>query len=208
MRLQGIYQGQLDKGEPHGKGRFDVDGRSADPKFGPQYMHGDKCLFSGIWRDGSFIGFCADHPGREHDGSSSCRAVRYADEVGDRSRCAGEVAAGRHRDGVDRHRQPAASRARAVQGIVRRERAACAPIAAPRPAVTDVVGGQVHAMFADLPVLMPRSRSSALCARSASARSAAPRCCRMCRRSTNKESRTSTPTTGMRCSRRRKRQRQ
>ena len=30
------------------------------------------------------------------------------------------------------------------------------------PAVTDVVGGQVHAMFADLPVLMPQIRGGTL----------------------------------------------
>jgi tripartite-type tricarboxylate transporter receptor subunit TctC len=74
------------------------------------------------------------------------------------------------------------------------------------PAVTDVVGGQVHAMFADLPVLMPQIRA-ARCARSASARSGAPRCCRTCRRSTSKASRTSTPTIGTPCSRRQRRRR-
>ena len=49
---------------------------------------------------------------------------RHADQIGERAGRAGEVAPRRHRDGVDRRRQSAASRARTDQGRVRRERAA------------------------------------------------------------------------------------
>ena len=64
-----------------------------------------------------------------------------------------------------------------------------------------LLGGQVHAMFADLPVLMPQIIGGKLRPIGVGSNQRDP-CCPTCRRSTSRASRISTRTTGTRCSRR------
>ena len=75
------------------------------------------------------------------------------------------------------------------------------------PAITDLMGGQVGGFFGDVPGLIGHVKSGKLKALGMASTQAPPGAARRARRWKSRASRVSTPSTGMRCSSRRRRRR-
>ncbi len=75
------------------------------------------------------------------------------------------------------------------------------------PALTDLLGGQVQVLSADVPVLIAQIQAGSSGRRSARRRTSATPSCPTCRRSPSKAIPTPTRRTGTACSRRRRRRR-